>query len=64
MAKGLPYLLPRADKTVSHKLGGLKKKKELYSLIVVEIRSPKINTLGLVPSRGSQEESISLILQL
>ena len=41
MAKGLPYLLPRADKTVSHKLGGLKKKKELYSLIVVEIRSPK-----------------------
>ena len=42
MAKGLPYLLPRADKTVSHKLGGLKKKKkELNSLIVVEIRSPK-----------------------
>lgn len=40
MAKGLQYLLPRAGKTVSHKLGGLKKK-ELYSLIVVEIRSPK-----------------------
>ena len=27
----------------------------------MEIRSPKIKVLGLVPSRGSQEESVSLL---
>ena len=29
-------------------------------LTVVEMRSPKIKMLGMVASRGSQEESISL----